>query len=218
MSMAGTSEKTAIVERLLRRTDKTFAEEMGLDLSKNTPMPLFLWLVAANLFSARISADQALRAAKALKDAGLTTADHMAEATWNERVVILNRNGYARFDEKTSGFLQDVADHCRDAYGGDLRKLREAAGRDSAEERKLLKQFKGIGETGADIFFREVQVAWDELYPFADKRALQAAEALGLGDDAETLAGLVAKADFPRLLTALLRADLDGALEEMRGG
>ena len=161
---------------------------MGLDLSKNTPMPLFLWLVAANLFSARISADQALRAAKALKDAGLTTADHMAEATWKERVLILNRNGYARFDEKTSRFLQEVADHCLEAYGGDLRKLREKAGRDPARERELLKEFKGIGDVGADIFFREVQVAWDELYPFADKRALQAAETLGLGKDAEALA------------------------------
>ncbi|MCE7030221.1 hypothetical protein [Jiella avicenniae] len=216
--MAEQSTKTAIVDRLLQRTEKTFAEEMGLDLAKNTPMPLFLWLVAANLFSARISADQALRAARALKDAGLTTADHMAEATWKERVVILNRNGYARFDEKTSRFLQDVADHCLDAYGGDLRKLREAADRDPAKERELLKAFKGIGDTGADIFFREVQVAWDELYPFADRRALQAAETLGLGSDAETLSGLVAKADFPRLLTALLRADLDGALDEIREG
>ncbi|WP_083591039.1 hypothetical protein [Aurantimonas sp. 22II-16-19i] len=216
--MAGAGAKAAVAERLLGRTEKTFAEEMGLDLSKNTPMPLFLWLVAANLFSARIGADQALRAAKALKDAGLTTADHMAEATWKERVLILNRNGYARFDEKTSGFLQEVADHCRDAYGGDLRTLREAAGRDPGEERRLLKAFKGIGDTGADIFFREVQVAWDELYPFADERALQAAERLGLGNDAKSLAGLVATADFPRLLTALLRADLDGALDEMRNG
>lgn len=216
--MAGTDAKTAIVERLLARTEKTFAGEMGLDLAKNTPMPLFLWLVAANLFSARISADQALRAATALKEAGLTTADHMAEATWKERVLILNRNGYARFDEKTSRFLQEVADHCLDAYGGDLRQLRQRAGSDPVEERRLLKEFKGIGDTGADIFFREVQVAWDELYPFADKRALRAAETLGLGDDADTLAGLVPKEDFPRLLTALLRADLDGALEEVRDG
>ena len=209
----------AIVERLLERTGgRTFAGEMGLDLSKNTPMPLFLWLVAANLFSARISADQALRAAKALKDAGLTTADHMAEATWKERVLILNRNGYARFDEKTSRFLQDVADHCLDAYGGDLRKLREKAGRDPARERELLKEFKGIGDVGADIFFREVQVAWDELYPFADKRALQAAETLGLGKDAEALAKLVPKDELPALLTALLRADLDGALDEIAAG
>lgn len=216
--MAGSDAQSAIVERLLRRTEKTFAGEMGLDLSQNTPMPLFLWLVSANLFSARISADQALRAAKALKEAGLTTADHMAEATWKERVLILNHNGYARFDEKTSRFLQEVADHCLDAYGGDLRKLREAAGRDPGEERRLLKEFKGIGEIGADIFFREVQIVWDELYPFADGRALDVAQELGLGGDAETLADLVPKEEFPRLLTALLRADLDGALEALREG
>ncbi|MCB8840065.1 hypothetical protein [Aurantimonas sp. VKM B-3413] len=214
----GGRDAEAIVRTLLERTDKTFAGEMGLDLERNTPMPLFLWLVAANLFSARISADQALRAAKALKDAGLTTADHMAEATWKERVIILNRNGYARFDEKTSRFLQDMADHCLSDYGGDLRKLREAAGRDPAEERRLLKAFKGIGDTGADIFFREVQIAWEELYPFADARALEAAGKLGLGREAERLASLVDRKDYPRFLTALLRADLDGVLDEIASG
>jgi hypothetical protein len=44
-------------------------------------------------------------------------------------------------------------------YGGDLRNLRKSAapgGRpDPARERKLLKEFKGIGDVGANIFFRE---------------------------------------------------------------
>lgn len=211
-----TAAPKELVDRLLARYGgETYAEAMGLDLSQNTPMPLFLWLVAANLFSARIGADQALQAARALKAAGLTTAEHMANATWKERVLILNRNGYARFDEKTSTFLQDMADHCRDAYGGDLRKLREAAGRDPAEERRLLKQFKGIGDVGADIFFREVQGAWDELYPFADARALEAGRRLGLGDDAQDLAAHVERARFPALLTALIRADRDKALDDI---
>ncbi|MEH6719206.1 MAG: hypothetical protein V7704_10025 [Aurantimonas endophytica] len=205
-----------VVERLMTRYGgETYAQAMGLDLSQNTPMPLFLWLVAANLFSARIGAEQALQAAKALKAAGLTCAERMAAATWKERVLILNRNGYARFDEKTSTFLKDMADHCLEAYGGDLRKLREAAGRDPAEERRLLKQFKGIGDVGADIFFREVQRVWDELYPFADARALKAAHKLGLGDDAQTLAAHVERAKFPALLTALVRADLDKALDDL---
>lgn len=213
------SGKGDIVERLMaRHGGKTYAAEMGLDLTRNTPMPLFLWLVASNLFSARIRADQALRAAKALREAGLTTADHMAEATWKERVVILNRNGYARFDEKTSRFLQDMSDHCLQAYGGDLRKLREAAGRDPKEERKLLKAFKGIGETGVDIFFREAQGAWEELYPFADARSLGAAERLDLGTSAEDLAKLVSRKDLPLLLTSLLRADLDKALDDIAKG
>nr|WP_210348806.1 hypothetical protein [Aurantimonas marina] len=202
---------------MTRGGGSTHAAEMGLDLSRNAPMPLFLWLVAANLFSARIASDQALRAARALKDAGLTTADRMARATWEQRVTILNRNGYARYDEKTARFLKEMADHCLAEYGGDLRKLRERAMRDPVEERRLLKEFKGIGDVGADIFFREVQVAWEELYPFADKRALQAAAKLGLGDDARSLARLVERQRFPALLTALVKADLDKVLDEVAG-
>lgn len=207
-----------VIGRLMERYGaKTYAGSMGLDLSQNTPMPLFLWLVAANLFSARIGAEQALQAARALKEAGLTTAERMADATWKERVLILNRNGYARFDEKTSTFLKDMADHCREAYGGDLRKLREAAGRDPVEERRLLKEFKGIGDVGADVFFREVQLAWDELYPFADARSLEAGRKLGLGKDARQLAAHVDRAEFPALLTALVKADRDKALDDISG-
>jgi hypothetical protein len=75
-------------------------------------------------------------------------------------------------------------------------------------ERRLLQEFKGIGETGAAIFCREVQSAWPELYPFADAKALDAAKKLGLGDDAKALARLVDKRDFPRLVAALIRTSL----------
>ena len=51
--------------------------------------------------SARISHDAAMKAARALTDAGWTTAEHMAEASWEERVEVLNTSGYARFDEST---------------------------------------------------------------------------------------------------------------------
>jgi hypothetical protein len=100
-------------------------------------------------------------------------------------------------------------------YGGDLRRLRERAGRNPAEERKLLKQFKGIGDVGADIFCREVQAVWDELFPFADKKALAAAQRLNLGDDADALAKLVSRRDFPRLLAALIRTGLSKNYESV---
>ena len=86
-----------------------------------------------------------------------------------------------------------------DRYQGDLRKLREAAGRDPQEERRLLEEFKGIGDVGADIFMREVQLVWDELYPFADRRGLSAAARLGLGDDAQALSALRRSSRFPAL-------------------
>lgn len=65
-------------------------------------------------------------------------------------------------------------------------------------ERRFLKEFKGIGEVGADIFCREVQSVWDELFPFADARALAAAAHLGLPAAAGELAALVDRRDFPR--------------------
>ncbi len=200
--------KTDVVAALLERHGRTFAEEIGIDLSRNTPSPLFRWLCASILFSARIGAKQAISAARALTDTGWTTAEKMAASSWEERTRVLNRSGYARYDESTSRMLGDVAVIMRDRYQGDLRRLREQAGEAPDEERRLLKDFKGIGDVGADIFMREVQVVWPELYPFSDKKAIAAAKRLGLADDAASLAQLVDREDYPRLLAALVRTDL----------
>jgi hypothetical protein len=207
--------KKNIVEALLARHGKTYAEELGIPISQGTPSPLFRWLCASILFSARISAEVAKNAAKALSDAGWTTPQKMADSTWAERTKILNESGYARYDESTSRMLGDDADLLLSEYAGDLRKLREKADHDPGAERKLLKEFKGLGDVGVDIFMREVQEVWDELYPFADKKALAAAEKLDLGRDAEALSSLVARKDFPRLIAALVRVDLAKAYDHV---
>ncbi len=203
-----TDTRKAIVRELMDRHGETYCGEIGIDIAKGTPSPLFEWLVASLLFSARISADIATSAAKALFAQGWRTPEKMIEAGWAARTKVLNESGYARYDESTSRMLEDTARLLVGDYGGDLRKLREAAGRDPAEIRKRLKAFKGIGEVGADVFFREVQAAWDEIFPFADRKALKAAKALGLPEDAEGLSKLVARKDFPTLVAALVRSDL----------
>jgi hypothetical protein len=214
--MARPSRKR-IIDALLERHGKTYAAELGIDLGKGTPSVLFRWLCASILLSARISAGLAMHAARALADQGWTTAQKMAAATWEQRTRTLNEAGYARYDESTSRMLGDTAELLVERYGGDLRRLREAAERDAGRERALLKQCKGLGDVGVSIFFREVQLAWDELYPFADKRALDAAQRLGLGSDAQALAKQVPKQEFPRLVAALVRAglakDLEGVLQ-----
>lgn len=202
--MANVSPR-AIVRHLVATRGRLYSGELGIRLERGTPSPLFCWLVASLLFSARISADIALAAAAALIEQGWTTPKKMAGAGWEARTRALNRSGYARYDESTSRMLGDTCALIIDAYGGDLRRLREQAGRDPEAERRLLKQFKGIGDVGADIFFREAQITWDELYPFADKRALTAAGALGLGDSARDLAKLVSRKEFPGLIAALVR-------------
>lgn len=204
-----------MVRALLERHGRTFAQEIGIPVEKGTPSPLFRLLCASLLFSTRIGAGIAVRAAKALAQAGWTTPEKMADAPWEERARVLNESGYARYDERTSTMLGETSRMLLDRYGGDLRRLREEAGRDPREERNLLKEFKGIGEVGADIFFREAQAVWEELYPFADKRALGEAGKLGLPEDAEALSRLVGKEDCPRLAAALVRAGLAGDHEEI---
>jgi endonuclease III len=217
--MAGPS-KDRIIEALLQRHGRTYAAELGIDLERNTPSALYRWLCAATLLSARIGASIAMEAARALADQGWTTAQKMADATWEQRTRTLNQAGYARYDESTSRMLGDTARMLLDKYGGDLRRLRDAAERDPARERALLKECKGIGDVGADIFCREAQIAWDELFPFADRRALEAAARLGLEDDAGKLARHVSRKDYPRLLAALVRTslanDFDAVLEAAR--
>ena len=205
--MAPVSRKV-IARTLLDLHGRTYAEELGIRVERNTPSQLFGLLVASLLFSARISADLAVRAAKALTEHGWTTPRKMAGATWAQRTRVLNRAGYARYDESTSRMLGDTSRLLLERYGGDLRDLREEAGRDPRRERELLKEFKGIGEVGVDIFFREAQVAWPELAPFADRRALQAAKRLGLPADARALQRLVGRRDLPRLVAALVRTAL----------
>jgi len=204
-----------IVAALLERHGQTYAEELGIRLERGTPSVLYRWLCAATLLSARIGADAAMQATRALAEQGWTTAEKMAAASWAQRTKALNRAGYARYDESTSRMLGDTAQMLLDKYRGDLRQLRAAAEQDPARERTLLKECKGIGEVGADIFCREAQVAWDELFPFADRRALEAAGRLGLEDDAARLARRVARKDYPRLLAAVVRTRLANDFDEV---
>jgi hypothetical protein len=210
----------SVIEALLERHGQTYAEELDIKLAKGTPSVLFRLLVASILFSARIGAGQAVKAAHALTEAGWTTAEKLAATSWQERVRVLNRHGYARYDERTASMLGDACELLLDRYRGDLRRLRAEAGQDPKQERRLLKEVKGLGEVGVDIFFREAQVAWEELFPFLDRRAAQAARRLGLDADPGVLAGDRRPEVFARLVAALVRTELandhDAVLEAAR--
>jgi endonuclease III len=213
--MASASVKDTVGE-LLERYPRTYAEEAGIRLGRGTPSPLFRLLVLSILLSARIRASIAVAAARALFDEGWTTPRKLLDAGWERRVKVLNRSGYARYDERTSAMLGDTCEHLLDRWGGDLRKLREEAGRDPARMRELLKEFKGIGDVGVDVFFRDAQGAWKELRPWFDDRALRAAGELGLPRDPRRLAELAPRGDAARLASALVRAGLEGGVREVR--
>ncbi|MFP3907319.1 MAG: endonuclease [Acidimicrobiales bacterium] len=208
-----------IVGVLLSRHGRTFAAEAGIRLRRNTPAPLFQLLCLSLLVSARISAGIAVAAARALFEAGWTTADKMVAATWEERTRVLNRSGYARYDESTSTYLASTASLVVERYGGDLRRMRVEADGDLDHLRSRLTDCKGIGGVGADVFVREVQSVWLEYAPFVDDRTLGVATTLGLPSSATGLRAMVDDAGtFARLVAALVRTglerDQDSILEE----
>lgn len=205
-----------IIAALMQRHGRTFASELGIDLRKNTPSPLFRLLCYSLLTSAPISAELAMRGARAMAKAGWTTPQKLQASDWETRARVLNESGYARVDEKTATQLAEMNAALLETYGGDLRKLREAAEGSPKALRKRLKAFKGIGGTGADIFLREIQLVWDECYPYADKAALSAAEKLGLKADADKLADKVSREDYPRLMAALVRCKLEKDVQGVR--
>lgn len=100
--------KKDTVRALLDRYGQSHAEELGIDPTGG-PSDLFRLLCAAILFSARISADIAVAAARDLVEQGWTTAQKMADSTWSERARVLNQAGYARYDERTSTMLGETA-------------------------------------------------------------------------------------------------------------
>lgn len=207
----------SVVGVLLARHGRTFASEAGIDLARNTPSPLFRLLCMSLLISARISSHIAVTATRALADAGWTTPAKMAESTWADRTAVLNRAGYARYDESTSRYLDKTTAIVIDRYRGDLRNLRVVAQRQPRTEHRLLTEFTGIGDVGADVFLREAQIVWGELDPYADQRALAAAAALDLPTAPDALRALVEdRTTFARLVAALVRTGLAGDHDEIR--
>lgn len=133
--------------------------DLGLDLGTGADAAAFRWLVASELFSARISQDIAAAAYRELDRIGVLTPQKLADADWQELVDALGRGGYRRYDESTARELIEVGTRVRDEYGGKLTGMRKDADSRAALKRTV-QQFNGIGPTGADIFVREIAPLW----------------------------------------------------------
>lgn len=189
----------------MKAAGTTYAEEAGVTL-RDKPMPLFQLLVLCMLASKPIDATIATAAARELFAAGLRTPKAVLAADRPTMIAAFGRAHYVRYDESSATRLTDIATMLRDEHGGDLREL--AANRDADAVKRSLKRFKGIGDTGADIFLREVQDVWTWVRPFFDQRASDAARDLGLPTGPAAL-GALAPRRTAALAAALVRASLD---------
>lgn len=180
-------------------------------------MPLFQLLVLCMLASKPIDAAIAMQAAKELFRAGLRTPRAVLAANRQTMIDAFARAHYVRYDESSATRLTELATRVDEDYRNDLRTLARVSKPDVRGAKQLLKQFTGIGDTGSDIFLREVQDVWPWVRPYFDKRALDSAEQLGLPRDPAKLAGLTGRVLAP-LAAALVRVSLDDEARQRIAG
>jgi endonuclease III len=200
-------ERKHLVQRLLKVAGTTYAAEAGVRIS-DRPMPLFQLLVLCMLASKPIDATIAMRAGHELFSAGLRTPKAVLDSDRRTMIDAFGRAHYVRYDESSATRLTEIAERVLDEYSGDLREIARRSGHDIDAAKRMLKQFKGIGDTGADIYLREIQDVWPWVRPYFDKRAIGAAKTLGLPTDPTKLGALAPGANA-RLAAALVRASLD---------
>lgn len=205
-----------LVRRLLKAAGATYAEEAGIRIN-DKPMPLFQLLVLCMLASKPIDATTAMRAARELFTAGLRTPKTVLASDRRSMISAFGRAHYVRYDESSATRLTDIAERVRDDYSSDLREIARRSQHDIRSATRMLKQFKGIGDTGADIYLREVQDVWTWARPYFDERATAAARALGLPTDPEKLGALAPRANA-RLAAALVRSALDDEVRQQVAG
>lgn len=201
-----------LARSLLTVAGTSYTDEAGVRL-RDKPMPLFQLLTLCMLASKPIDATIAMQAGRELFRAGLRTPAAVLDADRATMIRAFGRAHYVRYDESSATRLTDIARTVCDEYDGDLRELAARSGHDVKSATRLLKQFKGIGDTGADIFLREVQDVWTWVRPYFDKRALAAARDIGLPADAAELSKLAPRSNA-KLAAALVRISLDDGLRE----
>ncbi len=205
-----------LVRRLLKVAGTTYAAEAGIRIN-DKPMPLFQLLVLCMLASKPIDATTAMRAARELFTAGLRTPKAVLASDRPTMISAFGRAHYVRYDESSATRLVEMAERVRDEYSGDLRELAQSSRHDVAAIAEKLKEFKGIGDTGADIFLREVQDVWTWVRPHFDDRVTAAAKRLGLPAQPAKLGDLAPRFNA-RLAAALVRVSLDDEVRQRVAG
>ncbi|OJJ98725.1 hypothetical protein ASPACDRAFT_79530 [Aspergillus aculeatus ATCC 16872] len=163
----------------------------GTTIAKGTlhssPETLLAMVIDAMLKSRPISHDLSQRAVNHLIEVGFHDIRKLSESSWEERAMALKDGGYNRYREQGATNLGEMVELINDKYEGDLNNLLKKANNDRKKTRQLIKEIKGLGDLGADLFLNNVQSVWPSMAPFLDGRSLETADKVGLGTDLEAI-------------------------------
>ncbi len=163
--------------KLLKEFGQLYSSELSIDLGRP-----FEWLVASVLFGRRISTEIAKKTFFAYREAGLTTPEKIACASWEDLVRVHGRGGYVRYDGITATYMKEIAAKLISEYGGDVRRM-DALSKSPAELEARLMELKGVGPITARIYLRELRSVWRNADPEPTDPEVRAAKALGMVTD-----------------------------------
>jgi hypothetical protein len=195
----------------------------GTSLAKEpltaSPETVLAMVIDAMLKSRPISHDLSQRAVNKLIDEGYHDIRKLGESSWEERTLVLKDGGYNRYREQGATNLGDLADFVNGQYDGDLNNLLKKAGNDCKKTRDLIKEIKGLGDLGVDLFLNNAQSVWPPMAPFLDARSLKTAEELGIGTDLEAIYESLNRDSMrmSRLANGLSHVRLDKKQRELKG-
>ncbi|KAI5917992.1 hypothetical protein F4810DRAFT_694167 [Camillea tinctor] len=208
-----------VAQLISRYRDLPLNDAALSDPGKATPDTALALLLNALLSSTRISHALAAKTISVLIQVGYHKLDVLEKSTWEERTEVLTEGGYTRYREKTATMMGDLAKLILSKYEGDLNTLPELVGQDPEKIRLELKNIKGLGDVGINIFFDTVQHIWPCVAPFVDPRSLKTVGEIGIGDDVQELWKTVSKdpEQMCRLASALTKVRLDGKESDFAG-
>src|SRR5690242_7387648 len=116
------------------------ATDLGIDLPSKQESELFKWLLACLLFGKPIQQEVARQAYYVITEAGITSAEILADRSWDDLVGLLDQGHYVRYDFSTATKLLDVSKSVVSQYGSVSALVEGSADAHQLEER--LKAFK----------------------------------------------------------------------------
>ncbi|OOQ83211.1 hypothetical protein PEBR_36336 [Penicillium brasilianum] len=155
--------------------------------TKPTPDTVLAMVIDALVKSRPISHALAQSTVARLVEEDYHNIDKLSATSWDERTDLLRQAGYNRYREQCATNLGNLSHLVLAKYDGDLNNLLQAAHEDREQVRARIKEIKGIGDLGVELFLDNVQSVWPSMAPFVDSRSVPTAEEIGLGNDVEAI-------------------------------